>query len=217
MSRQARIVIPGVAHHVTQRGNYRQDIFFVDNNRRLYLHYLKESATLSGLRIDTYCLMTNHVHLVATPGTEMELARGSFLAEPLLFMPARRRARAQRDDLCRTEPRPRADADLRLNVPLVQRGGPLLTPTKQRGAAFPTPAPGGDPQRLAGAAEGHWAEQRYSGAHAHQYAHRPPRTTIRNNQRSPRPRCVLERRTSCSNASEKPVGRQNARENKDFG
>ena len=75
MARQARIVIPGVAHHVTQRGNNRQDIFFVDDDRRLCLRYLGESAALCGLRIDAYCLMTNHVHLVATPATETALAR----------------------------------------------------------------------------------------------------------------------------------------------
>ena len=68
-------MIPGVAHHVTQRGNNRQDIFFVDDDRRLYLRYLQESAALCGLRIDAYCLMTNHVHLVATPATETALAR----------------------------------------------------------------------------------------------------------------------------------------------
>ena len=41
MARQARTVIPGVAHHVTQRGNYRQDVFFTDDDRRVYLSFLR--------------------------------------------------------------------------------------------------------------------------------------------------------------------------------
>ena len=75
MTRQARIVVPGVAHHVTQRGNNRQDIFFLDGDRRAYLGYLKESAARFGLKVWGYCLMTNHVHLVAVPETEDSLAK----------------------------------------------------------------------------------------------------------------------------------------------
>ena len=75
MARQPRIVLPGVAHHVTQRGNNRQDVFFVDDDRRMYLSCLKESAALYGLEVFAFCLMTNHIHLVATPHTEDALAR----------------------------------------------------------------------------------------------------------------------------------------------
>jgi len=75
MARQARIVLPGVAHHVTQRGNNRQDVFFVEGDYRLYLSYLKESAERYGLAVSAFCLMTNHVHLVVTPETEESLSR----------------------------------------------------------------------------------------------------------------------------------------------
>jgi len=75
MARQARIVLAGVAHHVTQRGNNRQDVFFVDGDRRVYLSYLKESAARYGGVVSAYCLMTNHVHLVVTPETESCLSR----------------------------------------------------------------------------------------------------------------------------------------------
>ena len=75
MARQARIVLPGVAHHVTQRGKNRQDIFFVDDDRRVYLSYLKESAARYGLAVSAFCLMTNHVHLVVTPETERALSK----------------------------------------------------------------------------------------------------------------------------------------------
>ena len=47
-------MIAGVAHHMTQRGNNRQDIFFGDDDRRLYLRFLQESACLYGLRIGGY-------------------------------------------------------------------------------------------------------------------------------------------------------------------
>ena len=67
MARVARIVVPGVPHHITQRGNNRQDVFFVDDDRRLYLRLLAQSAARYGLQVLGYCLMTNHVHLVGVP------------------------------------------------------------------------------------------------------------------------------------------------------
>jgi putative transposase len=75
MARQARIVIPGVPHHITQRGNNRQDVFFVPDDYRMYLSYLKDSAILNGLAVSAYCLMTNHIHLIVTPDTEESLSR----------------------------------------------------------------------------------------------------------------------------------------------
>jgi putative transposase len=74
MPRAARIVVAGCPHHVTQRGNNRQDIFFVDDDRRYYLGLLREQSTKHKLRIDAYCLMTNHVHLIATPVAAASLA-----------------------------------------------------------------------------------------------------------------------------------------------
>jgi putative transposase len=75
MPRVARIVVAGCPHHVTQRGNNRQDVFFVDDDRRAYLEILREQCDRFRLRVDAYCLMTNHVHLVATPATEDALAK----------------------------------------------------------------------------------------------------------------------------------------------
>jgi putative transposase len=76
MSRIARIVIPGCAHHVVQRGNNRQDVFFVDDDRRLYLRLLIEESRNHGLEVLAYCLMSNHVHLIAVPAGEASLAKG---------------------------------------------------------------------------------------------------------------------------------------------
>ncbi len=75
MARQARVVLPGVAHHVTQRGNDRQDVFFVDEDRRVYLSYLRDSAERYGLGVSAYCLMANHIHLIVTPAREESLAK----------------------------------------------------------------------------------------------------------------------------------------------
>ena len=75
MPRIARIVVPGVPHHITQRGNNRQDIFFVDDDRRVYLALLKQQSYKFGVDVMAYCLMTNHIHLVATPETKDALAK----------------------------------------------------------------------------------------------------------------------------------------------
>ncbi|MCK4627112.1 MAG: transposase [Phycisphaerae bacterium] len=74
MPRIARTVIPGCPHHITQRGNNRQDVFFVDDDRRVYLEILKAQSDRLGLAVHGYCLMRNHIHLVATPQTPDSLA-----------------------------------------------------------------------------------------------------------------------------------------------
>jgi putative transposase len=74
MARAARIVVPRAAHHVTQRGNNQQDIFFVDDDRRVYLDLLKEQTQKHAVKVLGYCLMMNHVHLVVEPAREESLA-----------------------------------------------------------------------------------------------------------------------------------------------
>ena len=76
MARQPRIVLPGCPHHVTQRGNNRQDVFLHDDDRRFYLDTLAELCRREELRLLGYCLMTNHLHLVAIPDAPAALARG---------------------------------------------------------------------------------------------------------------------------------------------
>jgi putative transposase len=75
MPRVARIVVPGVPHHITQRGNNRQDVFFADEQRHLYLEFLKKHSEQFGLAVWAYCLMSNHVHIVATPNSGEALAK----------------------------------------------------------------------------------------------------------------------------------------------
>ena len=72
----ARAIAVGCAHHITQRGNNRQDVFFVDQDREAYLQILAEEAGKYGLEILGYCLMSNHVHVVAIPHQPDALAKG---------------------------------------------------------------------------------------------------------------------------------------------
>lgn len=67
MARLARIVVPGVPHHVTQRGNRRQPVFFGESDYRAYLSLLAKHARAAGVGIWAWCLMPNHVHLMLTP------------------------------------------------------------------------------------------------------------------------------------------------------
>jgi putative transposase len=67
MPRIARVVVPGYAHHVTQRGNRREQVFFSDGDRHRYLQLLLQYSQEHGLTTLAYCLMTNHVHLVCVP------------------------------------------------------------------------------------------------------------------------------------------------------
>ena len=68
-------MVPDIAHHITQRGNDRQPVFFSAQDRHLYLELLMRHVPAHGTHILGYCLMTNHVHLVATPDREDSLAR----------------------------------------------------------------------------------------------------------------------------------------------
>lgn len=76
MPRRARVVLPGAPHHVTQRGNNREDVFFTSDDRELYLRLVAEQAGRHGLAVLSYCLMTNHVHLIVVPEREGSLAMG---------------------------------------------------------------------------------------------------------------------------------------------
>ena len=75
MARIARIVVPGLPHHVVQRGNRRQDVFFNDRDRFVYITLLRTACEEHGVRIWAYCLMRNHVHVIAVPEHADSLAR----------------------------------------------------------------------------------------------------------------------------------------------
>ena len=75
MPRLARIIAPGLPHHITQRGNYRQVVFDDDNDRRRYLVWVEEYSRKYNLSIIAYCLMPNHVHFIVIPTDEASVAR----------------------------------------------------------------------------------------------------------------------------------------------
>jgi len=75
MARLARLVIPGMPHHVTQRGNRRQQTFFNEGDYAAYPGLMAEWCREEGVDIWAYCLMPNHIHLIAVPTTERALAR----------------------------------------------------------------------------------------------------------------------------------------------
>ncbi|MEI6309667.1 MAG: transposase [bacterium] len=75
MTRIARVVVPGIPHHLTQRGVRSIDVFRSDPERMGYLHLLREEIDRYGVEILAWCLMTNHVHFIAIPAQETSLAR----------------------------------------------------------------------------------------------------------------------------------------------
>lgn len=75
MARMARIIVPGIPHHITHRGNRRQLTFFGDDDYRAYLALLAEWCGKYGVEVWAWCLMPNHVHLIAVPSTPDSLAR----------------------------------------------------------------------------------------------------------------------------------------------
>ncbi len=75
MARMARVVVPGVPHHISQRGNRRQRTFFRQGDYALYLSLMAEACREHGVEVWAYCLMPNHAHLVAVPCSEESLRR----------------------------------------------------------------------------------------------------------------------------------------------
>jgi putative transposase len=75
MARIARVIAPGTPHHVTQRGNRRQQTFFCDDDYHAYIDLMAEWCRKYHVEIWAWCLMPNHVHLIALPETEEGLAR----------------------------------------------------------------------------------------------------------------------------------------------
>jgi putative transposase len=74
MARLPRVAIPDLPHHVTQRGNARQLVFAHDSDRATYLQLLHQYCELYQVALLGYCLMSNHVHLIAVPHTASALS-----------------------------------------------------------------------------------------------------------------------------------------------
>ena len=79
MPRKCRIVVAGKPHHVIQRGNRRQQVFFYPGDKTLYLQLLQEQVKKHDVDVWAYSLMDNHVHLVLVPKTVEGLAKAVLL------------------------------------------------------------------------------------------------------------------------------------------
>lgn len=75
MARQARIVLPDTPHHITQRGNRGEPVFFEKADYEAYIDFLAEECADKGVAIWSWCLMANQVQLIAVPQKEHALAR----------------------------------------------------------------------------------------------------------------------------------------------
>lgn len=73
MPRIARVTSPGYPHHVTQRGNNRENVFYDNEDRGFYKSTLKSYCESCRVDILSYCLMNNHIHLLAVPGKRAAL------------------------------------------------------------------------------------------------------------------------------------------------
>jgi len=75
MPRRPRIKLADIPQHLVQRGVNREPCFFAEEDCHCYLHWLQEAADDWRCDIHAYVLMTNHVHLLVTPGTADAPAR----------------------------------------------------------------------------------------------------------------------------------------------
>jgi len=75
MARLARVIAPGLPHHVTQRGNRRMETFLCEDDYAVYLDLMAQWCKRNRVAIWAYCLMPNHVHLIAVPETAEGLCR----------------------------------------------------------------------------------------------------------------------------------------------
>ena len=75
MPRQPRFYYPGAVLHVVQRGNDRGRVFVGDHDRRFFVRCLIEASRTHGVAVHAYVLMTNHVHLLVSPGDEHAMPR----------------------------------------------------------------------------------------------------------------------------------------------
>jgi len=75
MARLPRLYLPGCAQHVVQQGNNQEACFYDEADYKAYLSFLKDSAAKYQVAIHAFVLMTNHVHMLVTPGDSQGVGR----------------------------------------------------------------------------------------------------------------------------------------------
>ena len=73
MARMTRVIVEGMPHHITQRGNRRQQTFFSEGDYKAYLKLMADWCGKYEVQIWAYCLMPNHIHMVAVPSKKETL------------------------------------------------------------------------------------------------------------------------------------------------
>ena len=74
MPRRARMYLPDLPYHIVQRGNNREACFIESENYQYYLELWKEISSRYGVSVHAYCLMTNHIHVLATPSEKTSIS-----------------------------------------------------------------------------------------------------------------------------------------------
>ena len=74
MPRRSRCVLSGVPYHITQRGVDKCVTFSTEEDRQTYLRLLRDNLSDAQVRLLGWCMMSNHVHVIAIPGREDSLA-----------------------------------------------------------------------------------------------------------------------------------------------
>jgi putative transposase len=135
MSRTARVIVPGMPMHITQRGSRRLDVFQDEADRIDYLGLLRDCCRDYRMRLLAYGLMTNHVHFVAIPAraewnafptlqSQIRLCRSPFAGAPI-FLRAGRVAPDECHPIRGTESHARENGGSSRRLPLVERGRTL--------------------------------------------------------------------------------------------
>ena len=75
MSKPDRVVVAVLPHHITHRGNRREQIFRETDDYQTYLWLLRKAIERHDVYLWSYSLMPNHVHLVAVPARQESLAK----------------------------------------------------------------------------------------------------------------------------------------------
>ena len=73
MPRSVRVIVPNVPHHVVQRGHNRSSVFAESADFNYYLQTLREWKITLGIKVYSYCLMTNHIHLILEPSDDAQV------------------------------------------------------------------------------------------------------------------------------------------------
>jgi putative transposase len=81
MARIARVMLPGVPFHLTHRGNEKKQVFFCDDDYRKYLSQLEQYAKRYKMAIWAYCVMPNHVHLIAVGAETSSISKALGIAQ----------------------------------------------------------------------------------------------------------------------------------------